>query len=859
MGRLQVYEPYVRAHPKFHRPFGSNVRQGDLEALLQEQFPATTLRSTDVWTSYTPDGHLLPPHGWKVHIAATPHNIRDILGIVIGAAQDLALAFKSVRATDFAYAALSRWWPATQVGKLITVYPRDVDRAAEALTYLHGRTQSYVGTYILTDRRYKDSLCLYYRYGAFTGQDRVLPDGTHERVLFKEGYEPWADRRAVGWRVPPWAIDEDTEWYSGGEGGEGSGSSIVTLGEYTVMRVLKSGGTGGTYEAIHTHTRLPVILKEARCYTGFDELGQDAQDRLRAEYATLVQLRDSGIAPHPYALFEHWRNLYLAEELIPGLPLVQFVAQHNPLVRNEGGVEEYDNYRELMGHVTSQIRGAIDECHRRGIIYGDLSATNVMVDPDTRAVRLVDFGLARPQHLPARTRMGTPGFMPPPEWVGQVDEFGLAACQVALLLTRNTLVEVSPPALDTSVGFAERCLGTSIADARKVMGISQSEFRMVSVDQIIEDGASYIVRAFDSTDERCYIPADPTVYETNPYSLMYGLAGPAMLLAKLQTSGWERLLDPFGRIEAGKEDLPAGLFYGTAGIALALGECGVIPMASRLMEALRKRLMTQEVWDADLATGVAGIGLSALRLFILTEDELFLDVGKACLARLAVVEVDNGRGLVWNTKETRRPYQPLGWALGSSGVAQFLFWLARILGDDGILRRGLRGLEHDLSYLAVAPDGVLGFPARAGSEIYTPYLLGGAAGLGLVASRYARMIPSTGLDQVVDTLAREITGGVAINSGLLRGEAGLLEFVMEISDRAQIVAQGTERMIDAIRSLACQERDGIVFPGDALSRLSCDLASGSAGVLLVLSDFRRGVVNPLVSPGADVEGAYAKR
>jgi hypothetical protein len=111
-----------------------------------------------------------------------------------------------------------------------------------------------------------------------------------------------------------------------------------------------------------------------------------------------------------------------------------------------------------------------------------------------------------------------------------------------------------------------------------------------------------------------------------------------------------------------------------------------------------------------------------------------------------------------------------------------------------------------------------------------PYLAQGSTGIGIV------------LDQVLEHRADErlARAGAAISlaaqspfyaqSGLFAGRAGIIRYLAghDTDD---------ERLALQVRNLAWHAvpfRSGVAFPGDQLLRLSMDLATGSAGVLLAL-------------------------
>ena len=62
----------------------------------------------------------------------------------------------------------SKRWARQGAGKFITIYPFDEDQFVSVIEQLHQATRQFEGPYILSDRRYKDSKVVFYRYGGMS-------------------------------------------------------------------------------------------------------------------------------------------------------------------------------------------------------------------------------------------------------------------------------------------------------------------------------------------------------------------------------------------------------------------------------------------------------------------------------------------------------------------------------------------------------------------------------------------------------------------------------------------------------------------------------------------------------------------
>lgn len=163
---------------------------------------------------------------------------------------------------------------------------------------------------------------------------------------------------------------------------------------YTLQSEVGEGGTSAVYRAVHTSNGT-VALKVLREKLRHDRTAV-ARFVREAEYGARVQhpnvVRTIEIGESDTGLH------FLAIEWAAGELLERYAKQHAPLSAEETAI------------IISQIGAAVHAAHAARIVHRDLKPENVMYDPETRQVKLLDFGIATDVQAPADERLTRAGF-----------------------------------------------------------------------------------------------------------------------------------------------------------------------------------------------------------------------------------------------------------------------------------------------------------------------------------------------------------------------------------------------------------------------------------------------------------------
>lgn len=155
-----------------------------------------------------------------------------------------------------------------------------------------------------------------------------------------------------------------------------------SVGEYRLLQRLGAGGMGVVYKALHERLGCHVAIKFPRFAALLEpshtqRLLREARVIGRLRHEHIVRALDAGDSP---------LGPYLVTEFISGGTVGELVRSKGPLP-----VEE-------ALEITRQAATGLAYSHSAGVVHRDIKPSNLLLD-EGRIVRVVDFGLAKPQDL----------------------------------------------------------------------------------------------------------------------------------------------------------------------------------------------------------------------------------------------------------------------------------------------------------------------------------------------------------------------------------------------------------------------------------------------------------------------------
>ncbi|MFF4260653.1 class III lanthionine synthetase LanKC [Streptomyces virginiae] len=849
-------------------------------AAFDERVRARFVRS-GIWWSFRHNQNL-PAQGWKIHISSSHRHVREVATSVIGHLTEREIDFKIALDLNIFEMLNSKAISRGSGGKLVTVYPRDDEEFRTCLADLARLLKGVEGAYVLSDLRYRDSKALYFRYGQFLDTHTVDVLGRRRpRILGPDG--PVPDDRRPGHAQPSWVPWPFDDWRPADEDAEDDG---LLGGRFRVTGAIQFSNSGGVYTAEDTaDDDRPVLLKEARPHTNINpRQDHDAVDILGREWMFLNRLADTGAYPAPIATFRHWEHHYIAEEFVDSSDIRSVLLERNPLARPGFDVERSREYLRIFLAVFRGLARAIRAAHDRGVILTDFTAANLLIDPDTYEVTVVDLEACRlaeggDDALAKPVELYTPGFSLSRNrfkaYGPEGDRYALASTMAYFVFPIAAMSYLREDVLDLYRIFITEGLGWPERVHRLITDLARDRIDLDGLLTALEDEgddllrrveaapvppvveaesglgdaeagvAAFIVASAD-TDRDTLFPVDPFAHVTNPLSLGFGASG---VLWALHAGGvpvrpaWR---DWLGRRLADIDPAryPDGLMNGLSGIAWAADSLGLGGPARELLNRANERAV--DTGDHTFYYGLSGVGMTDLRFFLRGHDPRDLTAAQECAQALHESARREGGHAHWlNEFSTKGPLTGLGF--GQAGVAMFLLRMHQVTGEARHLRLGREALAWEMAHAAPIDDdgGPVMFEHEGTME---PYVEVGSAGVLKVLLRY-------GDTDAARTVLRGLDVRYSVMPGYAFGMAGVADALLDAAEFTgdRSYRDTALRQLDFVRRVFLFEpaerfglprADGrpplLALPGDGLLRCSTDYLTGSAGVLRVLHRVNRG-------------------
>ena len=147
---------------------------------------------------------------------------------------------------------------------------------------------------------------------------------------------------------------------------------------YSFEDLVGTGGFSTVYKGRNLESGKTVAIKVVRT----NKYDPKVKENFLAEANLLKQLYHKNIV-HFINLTQDEKHIFLIMEFVEGVTLKKYV-------ENRGKLDE-DETRKIFG----QIVDAVSYFHfKTGLLHRDLKSDNIMINENTKKIKLIDFGLA---------------------------------------------------------------------------------------------------------------------------------------------------------------------------------------------------------------------------------------------------------------------------------------------------------------------------------------------------------------------------------------------------------------------------------------------------------------------------------
>jgi hypothetical protein len=785
----------------------------------------TAPAAPDIWTYFRPPGVAPPRQGWKLHVSAGICDAAAVLGCALPVLLTEQAAFKVVASREHLHMLNRAGYGLAQVGKFLTVYPRDDAQAVRLAGALDVATRGLRGPAIGTDRPLTSGSLVAYRYGSHAPQFAYSPAGAVVPAIEAPDGTWVPDDRGPRYHAPAWAADP---FVAAGIAAPPPRGPRLIGGRYLLVAPLYESVRGTVYQGVDLAAPGACIVKQAGRAALQDGAGGDAREGLRHEAAVLAALAPDPRFPAAHPLLGNDGDLFLPLAELPGESLDEYMrrlAATGACVRTDGIVRWG---RELVAILST--------VHARGWVYRDLKSTNIIVAPDG-TLRLVDFDLAcTPGAVDRLPGAGTRGYLSPQQAAGAPaavadDIYGLGALLYLLatgaepaLAPQAERLPARPPALLNPAiapglpAVIARCLAPE--PAARYPTLAALDVALAALDES-DPGEPPSVA---SVPEAASPAASGDHYRDLAARLGHHLAQVVCGAAEQGDAPWVR--------GAGATGYTRDLSDGAAGVLLALaelaadgGDAGVREAVAALARWLMRGPRPAGAPLPGLDAGEAGVGAALLRAGQVLRD-----------AALIAAAVEHARWVAG------RPYGAPGRAHGTAGRLHFHLLLrhatgapehlaAAIAAGDELCRRAEDAREGGCCWPVPPAFGgaaLTGYGAGAagiGAALLDLFAATGDARYRETAGRAARRLaalPLPALDDGSGLVWPRSPGGLPGGPGLDDGAAGVGRFLLHagaagvLPEAAALAARAAQPAAHAGRAAGPRRADGLAGDIDFL-------------------------------------------
>lgn len=802
--------------------------------------------------------------GWKIHISATLDNHSDILRIVAKYAFEKHISFKYASSKKDFISLNSKMISRSSSGKFIVLYPEQSDFQI-VLDELYILLKDFEGPYILSDKNYKDSKVLFYRYGEINPITFLDDYGTiTSRIINTKTNELVIDKRQAYFVLPDWVVDIDLS--------KPKTTESELLSKYHITKSLYFSAQGGVYLGTNLKDNQVYVIKEARSFAGIDIHGVYGTSRLKHEYEILKKLDDTNATPRVKEIINELGNTYLVEEYVSGETLKSFPHRNSPYINQQKDIDNLDSkpmqeYITLLEKIMVGTLKSISEIHKKGIVINDISHGNIMFDSNTGIVKFIDFEIASSieENKTSDAVFQTPGFSCPSNscTVIQAELYKVGLIFLYCIVPYNALYHLSSQKVfdclerfySTTVlpkhllniienllcykyNIAEEAL-KDLLDNNKDSSRKAVNTSIINYNKLLNSVCKNISDFIAGKD---ILGTDTQGISTNKFCLSFGVFGMLDVVKDFSSALQQNNILNYSDIihyfmkSFYKEKYSISLFVGLSGIASTMLDLGYNKEADLIM----RKATAINTQTYDYAYGLAGRGITLLKFYDKTKSQDYLEyaISDALTIQKNEIEID---GLIYWRDSEGDIYA--GLTRGNAGIALYFLHLYLTTNKSNYLDYGVKVLNTDIKRIYTGDDGFMSLdrqPLGSKVPVYSPYIHTGLAGLGCVLVRFYLVTKNIEYLELINKIIENCYSKFVLFPGYLRGAIGLMSFyqdcayILSISEAEPYI----DKYFSQLPLYYVELGEFAGFAGDELFRISHDLHTGTCGVLAMYNRYK---------------------
>lgn len=308
----------------------------------------------------------LEEFGFKIHISATINNYKQVFDVVSELLEQEGAMYKYLSDVNKIYKNFSETESLAESGKFITIYPRNREDCIDLLEKIYQKLPyDLQGIYILSDRNYKNSNNIFYRFGCNIVNEKNLIDGFP--TMYGPDGEIWQDYQKVYFDLPKWVEDiQEPQIFT----------DTYMSDNYEINSILKSSNGGNIYLANQKESTERVIIKECRNHILSHE---NIEKRELREKEWIISSKFIKYSPKPLEKINEWTNGYFIYEFIDGVALKDFVDDYNLYFYSKNDItKNYFKFLTLL-KIFEKLIELVGYFHQENIVLNDIHPDNIII------------------------------------------------------------------------------------------------------------------------------------------------------------------------------------------------------------------------------------------------------------------------------------------------------------------------------------------------------------------------------------------------------------------------------------------------------------------------------------------------